>query len=94
MLEYDLSNLYTYSVDVCGEMISRGYKPDFGCFDKYFSYSESDDFVRHKELFKNWHNDRYLKQCYYNLQEKYDCGGISDNEWKLIDELVKSKNIL
>ena len=32
------------------------------------------------------HNDRYLKQCYYNLQEKYDRGIISEDEWqKIID---------
>lgn len=30
------------------------------------------------------HNDRYLKQCYYNLQEKYDRGIISESEWKVI----------
>ena len=25
------------------------------------------------------------------LQEKYDCGGITDDEWLLIDQLVKSR---
>lgn len=39
-----------------------------------------------EELFFNWHNERYLKQCLFNLQEKYDCGGIPDNEWKRIEE--------
>lgn len=28
-----------------------------------------------------FHNDRYFRQCYYNLQEKYDDGIISDEEW-------------
>ena len=32
-------------------------------------------------LFEGWHNDRYLKQCYYNLQEKHDCEGIISEEW-------------
>ena len=32
-----------------------------------------------------WHDDRYLKQCYYNLQEKYDCGIVSADAWKRID---------
>lgn len=36
-------------------------------------------------IYKDWHNERYLKQCLYNLQEKYDCGGISENEWKIIE---------
>lgn len=26
-------------------------------------------------------DDRYLKQNLYNLQEKYDCGGISEDDW-------------
>lgn len=37
-------------------------------------------------LYKDWHNDRYLKQCLYNLQEKMDCGGISKKEWLKIKE--------
>lgn len=36
------------------------------------------------ELFGDWHNDRYLKQCYYNLEEKYDRGGIPQDEWMRI----------
>ena len=34
------------------------------------------------------HNDRYLKQCYYNLQEKYDRGIITQEEWMLIHKNV------
>lgn len=33
-------------------------------------------------------NERYLKQCYYNLQEKYDCGGISKEEWMKVYKYV------
>ena len=35
------------------------------------------------DLFNGWHyrNDRYLVQCLYNLQEKYDCGGVTFDEW-------------
>lgn len=32
------------------------------------------------------HNDRYLKQCFYNLEEKYDRGIINENEW---DKILK-----
>ena len=34
------------------------------------------------------HNDRYLAQCYFNLQEKYDRGIISQQEWQKIDDLI------
>jgi hypothetical protein len=31
-------------------------------------------------------NKRYLLQCYYNLQEKYDCGGITEKQWNKINQ--------
>lgn len=42
--------------------------------------------VSRDELFGKWHDWRYLQQCYYNLEEKHDCGGISDAEWLLVWE--------
>ena len=32
------------------------------------------------------HNDRYLKQCLYNLQEKFDRGIITQEEWQKIED--------
>ena len=46
----------------------------------------------HDELFKEWHNERYFWQCYFNLQEKYDRGGISPEEWSKI-ELYKNSQL-
>ena len=42
-------------------------------------------------LFDGWHDKKYLRQCYYNLEEKYDRGGIPEKEW---DELAKRYVIL
>lgn len=36
----------------------------------------------------NEDNDRYLKQCLYNLQEKYDRGIITEEEWERVLEGV------
>ena len=33
------------------------------------------------EIYKDKMDDRYLKQNLYNLQEKYDCGGILEDNW-------------
>lgn len=44
-----------------------------------------------EEYYYHEHNNRYLKQCYYNLQEKYDCGIITKEEWKKIEDLFKSE---
>ena len=35
-------------------------------------------------IYFDWHTDRYLRQCYYNLEEKYDRGGIPEGEWMRI----------
>lgn len=35
-------------------------------------------------IFEDWHNKRYLLQCLANLSEKYDCGGIPEDEWDKI----------
>lgn len=41
------------------------------------------------------HNDRYLRQCYYNLQEKADRGIVSEEDWENIHKniygLIKEK---
>ena len=42
--------------------------------------------VKYDNLFHGWHNDRYLTQCFYNLQEKYDRGGITQEEWDKIQD--------
>ena len=83
-LKYHMSHLYSYGCLVSAEMIRRGYKCDFEKFSHYFTYEHETKIVATSELFKDWHNGRYLKQCYYNLQEKCDCGGITEEEWKLI----------
>ena len=38
-------------------------------------------------LFDSFHDERYLKQCLYSFQEKYDCGMLTDEEWnKIVDK--------
>lgn len=32
-------------------------------------------------IFENWHNKLYLDQCYYNLDEKYRCGAVPEEEF-------------
>ena len=37
-------------------------------------------------LFPMWHTNAYLIQCFYNLEEKHDRGGITDEEWHIIQD--------
>ena len=85
ILDYPISHFYTYSIEcVAKEMISRGYKVSLDKFWKHFSVGDDYIIPSFEELYQNWHNERYLNQCIYNLEEKYDCGGVSEEEWKLI----------
>lgn len=45
--------------------------------------------ITHEELFDSWHNDRYLKQCYYTLEEMYDYELINSVEFERIKEKFK-----
>lgn len=90
IMEYPTIHFLIYSTEVVNEIERRAYK---------VSKRSQTNFQKNYDRFKNqeisglifygWHNDRYLKQCLYNLQEKYDCGGISEREWLPIEDVFK-----
>ena len=81
---YPKEDLLTYSTMIILEFNKRRYKYDLVNFNNYFGKQTVSDLV--EEPFKGKFTDRYLKQCLYNLQEKYDCGGISRKEWQKIED--------
>ena len=83
VMEYPIEHLYLYGMKVRKEMLKRGYKCEYINFTRYFNFLSSE--YEYDDIFSGWHNDRYLKQCLYNLQEKYDCGGITEEEWSKIN---------
>lgn len=88
IMDYPIMHFYRYGCLVHSTMEGRGYNADWDRFDKWFEMGWADvqeDFnIAANGMFNGWHNDRYLMQCFYNLQEKYDCGGITDAEWQRI----------
>lgn len=88
IMDYPIEHFIRYTMLVQWYMLNRDYKLRFEKFTKYFdfSYEEYGKILTTplNEIFINWHNDRYLNQCLCNLQEKYDCGGISESEWMVI----------
>lgn len=86
VMGYDKNYFLSYVFDIMGEMNNRSIK-----FQKKY-WNEMRDFggmlgcYHYKE-----HNDRYLKQCYYNLQEKADRGIITKEEWKKIEDRFKNE---
>ncbi|MBQ6447123.1 MAG: neutral trehalase [Bacillus sp. (in: Bacteria)] len=89
--EYPQMDLLIYSEMVIGEMEHRGYKVETQNFDDYFNIVPYD--VEYYEPFKNHHTDRYLLQCFYNLQEKYDRGqkDFTEQQYKELEQFVKKE---
>ena len=92
IMDYTLNHFYNYGMLVAVEMDKRGYECTFEKFSNYFTYPHETGFIFKNEIFKHWHTHRYLKQCLYNLEEKYDCGGISREEWIPIYDKFHYKN--
>ena len=103
IMNYSFIHLCHYAELVYEEMVRRGYKVNkpIGKFRDIVVEVYPD--IATKEdckggVFKGWHNYRYFVQCYYNLEEKYDCGGITDKEWdkiqKVADNMIKKELVL
>lgn len=91
VLDYPISHFITYSLRIRTEMTCRGYKTMQSVEDKIVSLYPNYTRIAHENLFKDWHNERYFKQCFYNLQEKYDCGGLTKEEWKNIEIAISGE---
>lgn len=84
VMDYDFDHFISYAKIVRDEMTKRGYhtaedvwqkivslKPDYNLLDFYYVYQGK----------MNW---QYFLICYYNLCEKWTCGGISDEDVRKI----------
>ena len=84
ILDYPREHFISYAFWVRQEMTRRGYRTMDSVWNKIYCTRESDygemEIIPLEDLFPGWHNDRYLEQCYFNLEEKYDCGGVAQ-EW-------------
>lgn len=79
--QYPKEDLLLYSNMILDEFNHRNYKYNLNNFNDYFKDITINTI---RVPFINKMNDRYLKQCLYNLQEKYDCVGITKIEWEKI----------
>lgn len=84
VLDYNFNHFITYAKLIRQEMTRRGYRTMDSVWNKIVAVKPDWNEVAFDDLYGEWHNHRYYNQCYYNLEEKFDCGGITDVEWKLI----------
>lgn len=93
IMNYSIHDFINYTALVYEEMANRGYRANWSKFISHIPFKEKHRFLYQErtKIFHDWHNIRYLIQCYTNLQEKYDCGGISQEEWEPIQEYVENR---
>ena len=84
VMDYNRSSFYRYVESVRDELYDRGIKFQNKYFDEIRRFCEENDNMIY-ELYPE-HNDRYLKQCLYNLQEKADRGIVSKEDWLKIEK--------
>ena len=94
--EYPPQHLYSYTSLVLEEMSKRGFHSSGRSYQNYTCrmYPLMTKYrtvvgdipwdVPFDSIFAGWHDIRYLNQCFCNLQEKFDCGGITYEEWEKI----------
>lgn len=85
IMDYPIDQFKAFCDLVCIEMEIRGYRCDFSRLERWmYKIQPEFDFITDEEIFPDWHNGIYLRQCLYNLEEKAICGGISAEEWDRI----------
>lgn len=81
ILDYDLDHFISYSKQVRDEMTARGYRTMDSVWNKIVSIKPDWEEVPYCNIYFDWMNDEYFDICYYNLKEKYMCGGINEKDW-------------
>lgn len=92
--DYSQIHFIEYVNRILNEMQKRSYKVSGESYERFINNMRLsrdyfyDGILINRNIYPDWMNEKYLKQCYYNLQEKYDCGGITEEEWQLIENKV------
>ncbi|MEE1282758.1 MAG: pyrimidine dimer DNA glycosylase/endonuclease V [Acutalibacteraceae bacterium] len=87
VLNHDEIYFGQYVKDIVKELTKRGIKYNDDLYYELCLFSNvSYVNIGNSNINYPEHNDRYLKQCLYNLQEKADRGIISQEEWQKIED--------
>lgn len=86
VLDYDFNHLISYAYYVREEMTKRGYRTMNSVWDKIVSLKPNYNILPLEEVYKEKMNNTYYCICWYNLFEKYLCGGIKEEDWIKIKE--------
>lgn len=90
-MDYPIEEFIKYCNVVLRTMRKRSYKVSESSIHKLEDYVDFklDRNVEENNVYVGWHNLRYLNQCFYNLEEKMDCDGVTTQEWQVLLEGYK-----
>lgn len=92
VLDYDYDHFISYAYYIRKEMTKRGYRTMSSVWSKIIALKPNYNLIPLEEIYKEKMNNFYLQVCYWNLAEKHTCGGISDNDFYIIDEMRNIAN--
>ena len=88
IMDYPIDHFISYSFWVRQEMTQRKYRTMDSVWNKIEKLSNGSWVELSLEnIYLYWMDITYLKICYWNLYEKYLCGGISEENWIKIDKV-------
>lgn len=96
VMDYDKEYFFYYVCCLCNVMVDRNINYQVKYYDEICEFCKIDIFNVGKIKGEEYpeHNKRYLMQCYYNLQEKYDRGIVTQEDWnKIISEMENCNGV-
>lgn len=88
VLDYDFDHFITYAKNIRDEMTRRGYRTMDSVWNKIVALKPDWQEIDFDNLYFDWMDPEYLHICYYNLLEKYRCGGIREDDWQAIQKIA------
>ena len=85
VLYYDFDNFISYASIVRKEMTSRNYRTMNSVWEKIISLKPNWTLIPRDKIYKEKMTDIYFDICYYNLYEKFLCGGIKSEDFEKIE---------
>lgn len=90
VMNYDKTMFVEYVGRVYNELLKREINVRDSYWLEFLRFCDINYNFEKKNIYPE-HNERYLKQCFYNLQEKFDRGIITEDEYKKIEEVIQNE---
>lgn len=84
VLDYDFDHFISYAYYIREEMTRRSYRTMNSVWEKIVALKSNYTILPLEVIYPEKMDTLYLNICYYNLYEKYLCGGIKQEDWDKI----------